>query len=327
MIKNLKKKIEGYNFGATTADALGYPIEFLNIKEIYNLHGKNGPKGNPEDFIKNPNGSYQYSDDTQRIILTEKSLLENKSKPYNVKNIMDSFTEYSILWFDDPENNRAPGISCMNSCKRLKRGIHWSQSGEKNSKGNGAAMSSGIIGAYFLNDLEKMTEVSTAMSKSTHKHPTGIVSGVLSSYLVNLAIKGENPENLVEKSLEFINNFGKKYSIEVKEVELKLHEVKRFQKYNLIKGMGLLGRHFEGKTGEEAVAMALYSFIKSPNDFKSTILNAINIGGDSDTVGCIAGGISGAYNGIESIPFDWRNNIENKEGLEKLANEIYETLK
>ena len=47
--------------------------------------------------------------------------------------------------------------------------------------------------------------------------------------------------------------------------------------------------------------MALYCFCKSPDDFLATIRRGANTQGDSDSIACIAGGISGAYLGHPGI--------------------------
>jgi len=51
-----------------------------------------------------------------------------------------------------------------------------------------------------------------------------------------------------------------------------------------------------------SVLWSLYSFLRTPNDFWETICTAVCPGGDVDTTGAMAGAISGAYNGVGSIP-------------------------
>ena len=65
--------------------------------------------------------------------------------------------------------------------------------------------------------------------------------------------------------------------------------------------------------------MALYCFLRHPGDYKKTVLRGANTSGDSDSVACIAGGISGAYLGIAAIPDKWVRCIEKTIFLEELA--------
>ncbi len=46
---------------------------------------------------------------------------------------------------------------------------------------------------------------------------------------------------------------------------------------------------------------------------------AVNMDGDSDSVGCIARAISGAFNGVHAIPADWRTTVEQADHLMETA--------
>lgn len=88
-----------------------------------------------------------------------------------------------------------------------------------------------------------------------------------------------------------------------------------------------------GWIGEEAVAGALYCFLRSPDDFRQTVLVAANASRsdeqrkdkgrcDSDSIACIAGAISGARNGIRGIPAEWIEQIENRDELFDLGERL-----
>lgn len=49
------------------------------------------------------------------------------------------------------------------------------------------------------------------------------------------------------------------------------------------------------------------------------MLNAVNLGGDTDTTGAVTGGLAGIYYGYESIPKDWVEQIARKEDIMELA--------
>ena len=85
------------------------------------------------------------------------------------------------------------------------------------------------------------------------------------------------------------------------------------------KALNYLG---EGWIGEEAVALALYCFLRYPEDFKKTVLRGANTNGDSDSVACIAGGISVTYLGIDAIPPQWVKHIEKSGYLSDLAHRL-----
>jgi ADP-ribosylglycohydrolase len=73
---------------------------------------------------------------------------------------------------------------------------------------------------------------------------------------------------------------------------------------------------------EEAVIMALYCFLKNPDDFLATIRLGANTEGDSDSIACIAGGLSGAYLGIRALPTAWVSRLEKSEYLADVAKRL-----
>jgi ADP-ribosylglycohydrolase len=96
-----------------------------------------------------------------------------------------------------------------------------------------------------------------------------------------------------------------------------------------------------GRTDEEAsegsgitpfvtssVLWSLYSFLTSPEDYWATICTAISVGGDVDTTAAMAGAMSGAFLGIDSLPKDLARSITDQgtwgfDELVKLARDIH----
>ena len=86
----------------------------------------------------------------------------------------------------------------------------------------------------------------------------------------------------------------------------------------------LLYAVYDFEVGEEAVALALYCFLKYPDDYKKVVIRGANTNGDSDSIACIGGSISGAYLGIGAIPDQWVKEIEKSEYLNDLATRLAE---
>ena len=80
----------------------------------------------------------------------------------------------------------------------------------------------------------------------------------------------------------------------------------------------------EGWIAEEAVVSALYCFWRSPDSFETTVLTAANTDGDSDSIACIAGSISGAFNGAAAIPEEWCNALEESIALRSVGRRLWE---
>ncbi|MDH5781336.1 MAG: ADP-ribosylglycohydrolase family protein, partial [Dehalococcoidia bacterium] len=74
-----------------------------------------------------------------------------------------------------------------------------------------------------------------------------------------------------------------------------------------------------------SVPTAIYCFLKQPKSYKDSVIYAISLGGDTDTIASMAGAISGAYLGVEAIPQEWRLKLENKAYIEDLAEKLWQT--
>ena len=55
------------------------------------------------------------------------------------------------------------------------------------------------------------------------------------------------------------------------------------------------------------------------SSFKECLLTAVNLGDDTDTIGAIAGGLSGLYYGYENIPEEWLAVIQRREWIEEMC--------
>jgi ADP-ribosylglycohydrolase len=77
-----------------------------------------------------------------------------------------------------------------------------------------------------------------------------------------------------------------------------------------------------GWVATEAVAMAAYCAVRHRDDFVSAIRRAVNIPGDSDSVGSIAGGLVAARMGVGAIPHEWISRLEGLDRLTDLADRL-----
>ena len=63
------------------------------------------------------------------------------------------------------------------------------------------------------------------------------------------------------------------------------------------------------------------------DSYKDCVLKAVNLGGDTDTIAAIAGGLAGALYGIESIPEEWLSKLIKREYIEELCDQAYKNWK
>jgi len=74
-----------------------------------------------------------------------------------------------------------------------------------------------------------------------------------------------------------------------------------------------------GWTAHEAIAAALFIFVRHADHPEAALLEAVNTPGDSDSIGTLVGALVGARCGVDALPERWRQNIERADDLERLA--------
>lgn len=149
-----------------------------------------------------------------------------------------------------------------------------------NSCGNGSAMRIAPVGWAFETEKEVLEKAKISAS-CTHNHPEGIKGAEATALSIFLARKGWTAYDIFER---IENDFGYDLSMSVEELQ---------QRYSW---QGIDGKG-NGGICQDSVPQAIICTLKA-NDFEDAIRNAISIGGDSDTIACITGGIAEALYGI-----------------------------
>jgi ADP-ribosylglycohydrolase len=141
-----------------------------------------------------------------------------------------------------------------------------------NSFGNGSAMRVAAIGWAF-DDLETVLEEARRSAEITHNHPEGVKGAQAVAAAILHARNGEAKDQIAALLSE---RFG----------------------YNCTMALSELRQHsgFD-VTCQGTVPAAAVAFLES-TDFEDTIRNAVSLGGDADTLACIAGSIAEAYYGV-----------------------------
>ena len=150
----------------------------------------------------------------------------------------------------------------------------WAQSSSSepyNSWGNGAAMRISPAG-YAYDDLDTVLRKAEEFTAVTHDHPEGIKGGQATAAAIFLARGGASKEEI----RAFIQErFRYNLSLHVDEIRP--------------------GYCFD-ESCQGTVPQAIRAFIDSV-DFEDAIRTAVSLGGDSDTLACITGGIAQAFYG------------------------------
>ena len=184
------------------------------------------------------------------------------------------------------------------------------------SYGNGGAMRINPVGLFFSGkNIYKNVKKTVSL---THSHPVGIDGAAVLAEAVSIA-KDLDPEIEFDRLsyLDELIDFSRTDEIKDKMISVKkLLENGSSEK----EAADIIGRT---TAVSESMPMAVYSFLKNPDSFTECLFTAVLNGGDADTVGAMACGISGAYLGINGIPFDWAGKLERREYIEALTDMLY----
>ena len=168
------------------------------------------------------------------------------------------------------------------------------------SFGNGAAMRVAPVGLMFHHDTGRVWEEARLSALPTHTHPLGIEGAQLLALAVGLAV------NSTEFDCEgFFNALGARCS----SVEY-AGPLRRALHLNNPADVALFGNGIEAAS---SVVTAIAAFSLTPNSYEQTIGTAILLGGDTDTIAAMAGAISGAFLGWQSIPRHLLEQLEDRE--------------
>ena len=139
------------------------------------------------------------------------------------------------------------------------------------SFGNGAAMRVSACG-FVANSLEEVMELSNAVTEVTHNHPEGLKGAEATAVTVFMAKSGYKKEEIKEY---IVDNYY--------DMDFTLDEIRKSYTFDV--------------SCQGSVPQALEAFFESES-FEDAIRNAISIGGDSDTIAAITGGVAETYYGI-----------------------------
>lgn len=152
------------------------------------------------------------------------------------------------------------------------RWLHSSDPKPYNSWGNGSAMRVSAVG-WLFDSMERTREVARWTAEVTHNHPEGVKGAEATAAAIYLARNGATKGDIKKYVTD---NFGYDLSRTCDEIRPSYHHVESCQ---------------------ETVPEAITAFLEGVS-FEDVIRTAVSLGGDCDTLTCIAGGIAEAFYGI-----------------------------
>lgn len=354
MDENKKNKIRGSLIGGAIGDALGYPVEFMSLAAIKNKYGKDGIV----NFELNGKSKAIVSDDTQMTLFTANGLMFGVTRwathgmmaelPYFVKLAYEEWYEtqngvrnyYNLhtCWIRDiKELNvcRSPGSTCLSALYDVKNV-------NNDSKGCGGIMRVAPVALFLWAENERIIKYHRTpftikvidkhagdSAAITHKHPLGYISAALFVDVLYHLLDTQGPVTVdmvcdyVSSALSRLTNIytskeeakalGELWYVSNQAINLAKKDVEDSE------AIRLLG---EGWVAEETWAIALYCTLKHLDSFEDAVVASVNHDGDSDSTGAVCGNLMGVVVGYEGIPEKYKTNIEMKDVILAIANDM-----
>jgi ADP-ribosylglycohydrolase len=328
-----KRAATGALIGLALGDALGFPTEFHDVPSIL-------AKCGPWREMRLPTPAI-VTDDTQMTLALGHGLRTAMDRgvlaPLRLERPL---REEFVNWYQSPENNRAPGNTCLRACNLLKdESRRWQDASQIGSKGCGANMRVAPIGIVLGLSDEQRAGAAQLQSALTHGHPTALAASDLTARAVRLLAQGTEPTGLVGLLRSYAYDNRTRY-----------HHAWLGDLWNradaptpedfIARGwdecLEILGRLQDavrtvspetdpclatgaGWIAEEALATGLLCFLLFVDEPVTAIRRAACTSGDSDSIACLTGAFAGAYQGADGWPTEWADRIEYRGDLMTLG--------
>ena len=276
----MDSKLHDAILGLAIGDALGVPYEFKKRGTFLctEMVGY-GTHNQPEGT---------WSDDTSMVLATLDSLKSNDGKIVP-KDMFERFN-YWLLYGDYTAHGEVfdAGIA---TCKALQTGKP--QTGEYDN-GNGSLMR--ILPLAFVPCTDDEIR---AVSAITHGHRISMDACVIFVHIAKRLLTGESICEIIP-TLQYDKPFDR------------LHRIDQISTSE-IKSSGYV---------VDTLEAALWAVSHKSNNadkeksFRNDLLDAVNLGQDTDTVGAVAGGLAGIIYGLDEVS-DWVETLQNREELER----------
>jgi len=289
--EGLLNRFLGSTLGTFVGDALGEPVEGWPHGAIYSRFG----------FLDRMlREEARYTDDTQMMIGILETLVEKGS-------FDPALCALKFQQNFDPM--RGYGRRIFGVIDRIRRGLPWDQVGT-DSYGNGGAMRIAPIGCYYHADLKAMKEQAILSARITHNHPEGLAGAVAQATAVGLALEQALSNDPIERHV-FVDEIAAQVVDIDKGFAKSLDAITSISSGPMVEVIEAMANEYSlSLRAIESVPAAIGAFALTES-FRDAVVLGVNLGGDTDTIGAMAGAIAGAYYGHSNIPQAWLDPLEN----------------
>ncbi len=308
LLTNITNALIGFAVG----DALGVPVEFETREQL-----KHYPVSGMLGHMRYNQPAGTWSDDSSMVFCTVESLCNG----YHLDDIGMNFSRWRNDRFWTPHGRVFDiGIQTQKAIDRIDRlienGIRIKPMSDvgvnERENGNGSLMRILPL-ALFLEKkpIDERFRIIRDVSGLTHPHIRAVIGCFLYSQFISGLLEGKDKI----RSYEAMQTESKEFLSSVTDPSELAH-------YSRILDHNIAG--FDEATIESSAYVlhsleaALWCVMKNES-FRDTLISAVNLGNDTDTIAAIAGGAAGLIYGMENIPEEWISVLARKDDIMDLA--------
>jgi len=306
-----RERILGGLWGSLVGDALGVPVEFKDRAEV-----QAAPVTDMRGFgtHKQPPGTW--SDDSSLLLCSTESLIRREFDT-------DDMGKRFVRWYQEeiwtPHGKVFDtGVATAHALTRIANGMRPEAAGgaDQYSNGNGSLMRMLPVSLRFANlPVKQALDRIHRASALTHRHPRSQMACGWFTLVVRELLSGSSGCDSYARAL---SAFREAY-------EPDPWWAAEWDYFQLLLA-GDLARRPDSEIDSggyvlNTLTASLWCLLTTQN-FRDCVLQAVNLGGDTDTTGCVAGGLAGVAYGIKSIPPAWISQLARHDEVNCLFQEF-----
>lgn len=305
-------RFRGVLLGTAVGDALGLPAEGVSRRRARRLFP--GPWRHRLVL-----GRGMVSDDTEHALFVAQSLLAH---PHSAELFVRRLAWCLRGWLLSLP--AGVGFATLRAILRLWLGVPPDRSGVA-SAGNGPAMRAAPLGAFLTDAPDRLESFIAASTRITHSDPRALTGAraiaELTAWCVRDALHRQPPLAELIGVLERAGH-DTEWRRLMQAIEGAAGENRAVTEFADQLGLasGVSGYIYH------TVPVAVYAWWRHFGDFEATVTSVLECGGDTDTVGAVAGALAGAVTGAQGIPAEWVRGIRDWPRGPKLLARVAERL-
>jgi ADP-ribosylglycohydrolase len=312
---NLTNKIKSGIFGVAVGDALGVPVEFVSRTQLQNY-----PVKNMREFGTHRQPAGTWSDDSSLTFC----LMESLCKGFDPEDMGVKFLQWKNEGYWTAHGSVFDiGLATRQAIMEFSKGTKPELSGgfDEYSNGNGSLMRILPMAFFLLNETsieERFQKVKIA-SSLTHAHIRSVIACFIYVEYAMKLIKEQDRFDAYKVMQQEVSSF-------LKAMEINPAEIALFSRV-LTGNIYELQEHIIRSSGYvlHSLEASIWAFLSS-DSFESAVLQAVNLGEDTDTNGAITGGLAGIHFGFNNQFDFWRVQLARFEDIDQLCEKLAKSL-